>query len=357
VKRILVGALVIVVIGAGATLFGWNIEAWFRHIWDTITTIPLASLLGAIALITLQTSMVAYSWYSILRYGYPRGGVRLMQVLACYAAAVALNWVLPANLGTLALLLMFTTIIAGAAFAGVLAGMVVEKIFFTIIGTACYLYLFLTVGGSFNLQLGFVSEHPVATAILLAGIAVLLFLVAQMLRERIAKWWEQAKVGGQILVHPRAFLGRVVLPQAISWVAGLGIIAVFLGAYDIPVSFHTIMRVVAGNSIANMTAVTPGGAGVTQAFNVVSLKGITSASNATAYSVAQQLVVTVWSIVLAIVLLVRAFGWSGGKTLVQQSYTEARQKSAEQSAARKARRQAKRHGGAPAEAPAADTEA
>lgn len=347
-KRILVGALVIVVIGAGATLFGWNIEAWFRHIWDTITTIQLASLLGAIALITLQTSMVAYSWYSILRYGYPRGGVRLMQVLACYAAAVALNWVLPANLGTLALLLMFTTIIAGAAFAGVLAGMVVEKIFFTIIGTACYLYLFLTVGGAFDLQLGFVSEHPVATAILLAGIAVLLFLLAQMLRERIAKWWEQAKVGGQILVHPRAFLGRVVLPQAISWVAGLGIIAVFLGAYDIPVSFHTIMRVVAGNSIANMTAVTPGGAGVTQAFNVVSLRGVTSAANATSYSVAQQLVVTVWSIVLAIVLLVRAFGWSGGKTLVQQSYTEARQKSSEQSAARKARRQAKRHGDAPA---------
>jgi len=356
VRRILVGALVIVVIGAGATLFGWNIEAWFRHIWDTITTIPLGSLLGAIVLITLQTSMVAYAWYSILRYGYPRGGVRFVQVLACYAAAVALNWVLPANLGTLALLLMFTTIIAGAAFAGVLAGMVVEKIFFTIIGAACYLYLFLTVGGSFNLQLGFISEHPVATLILLAGVVALLFLVAQMLRQRIAKWWEQAKVGGQILVHPRAFLGRVVLPQAISWLAGLGIIAVFLSAYSIPVSFHTLMRVVAGNSIANATAVTPGGAGVTQAFNVVSLRGITSAANATAYSVAQQLVVTVWSILLAIVLLVRAFGWSGGKTLVAQSYTEARQKSAEQSATRKAKRQAKRHGGAPAEAPAADTE-
>ena len=355
-RRILIGVLVIVVIGAGATLFGWDIEAWFRHIWDTITSLPLASLLGAIVLITLQTSMVALSWHSILRYGYPDAGIRFVQVLACYAAAVALNWVLPANLGTLVMLLMFTTIIAGAAFAGVLAGLVVEKIFFTIIGTACYVYLFLTVGGSFDLQLGFVSEHPVATAILLAGIVILLFLVAQMLRERIAKWWEQAKVGGQILVHPRTFLGRVVLPQAISWAAGLGIIAVFLGAYDIPVSFHTIMRVVAGNSIANMTAVTPGGAGVTQAFNVVSLKGITSASNATAYSVAQQLVVTVWSIVLAIALLVRAFGWSGGKTLVQQSYSEARQKSAEQSAARKAKRQAKRHDGAPAEAPAAEAD-
>jgi uncharacterized membrane protein YbhN (UPF0104 family) len=349
VRRLLIGALVLVVIGAGATLFGWNIEAWFRHIWDTITSLPIGSLLGAIALVTLQTTMVGTSWYSILRYGYPESGVRFVQVLACYAAAVALNWVLPANLGTFAMLLMFTTIVAGATFAGVLGALAVEKIFFTLIGTACYVYLFLTVGGSFDLQLGFVSAHPWATAILLAGVAMILFLVAQALRERIAKWWEQAKVGGGIVVHPRAFLGRVVLPQAISWTAGLGIIAVFLGAYDIPVSFHTIMRVVAGNSIANMTAVTPGGAGVTQAFNVVSLKGITSASNATAYSVAQQLVVTSWSILFAIVVLVRAFGWTGGKALVSQSYTEARQKTSEKSAERKARRRARRHGSAPAD--------
>ncbi len=350
-RRLLIGALILVVIGAGATLFGWNVEAWFRHIWDTITTIPLGALIGAIVLVTLQTTLVGYSWHSILRYGYPNSGIKFVQVLACYAAAVALNWVLPANLGTLAMLLMFTTIIAGAAFAGVLAGLVVEKIFFTLIGTACYVYLFLTVGGSFDLQLGFISEHPVATVVLLAGTVMLIVLVAQMLRERIAKWWVEAKVGGQILAHPRTFMGRVVLPQAISWVTGLGIIAVFLGAYSIPISFHTIMRVVASNSIANATAVTPGGAGVTQAFNVVSLRGVTSAANATAYSVAQQLVVTVWSIVLAIVLLVRAFGWSGGRTLVQQSYTEARQKSAEQSAARKAKRKAKRHGDAGADEP------
>jgi uncharacterized membrane protein YbhN (UPF0104 family) len=355
-RRLLIGGLVIVVIGAGATLFGWSIESWFRHIWDTVTTIPIANLLGGIALVTLQTTMVGYAWYSVLRFGYPNGGVRFGQVLACYAAAVALNWVLPANLGTLAMLLMFTTIIAGATFAGVLAGMVVEKIFFTLIGTACYLYLFLTVGGSFSLQLGFLSEHPIAAVILLAGIAALLFLVAQVLGERIRKWWGQAKEGGRILVHPRAFFGRVVLPEAISWLAGLGIIAVFLGAYGIPVSFHTLMRVVASNSIANATAVTPGGAGVTQAFNVVSLRGVTSAANATSYSVAQQLVVTVWSIVLAIVLLVRAFGWSGGKTLVRQSYSEARQKSSEQSAARKAKRHAKRDAKRQGDAGRADTE-
>jgi uncharacterized membrane protein YbhN (UPF0104 family) len=341
-RRILIVALVIVVIGAAATLFGWDISGWLKHLWHAVAGIPLGYLLAGIVLISVQTTTTAYAWYSILRFGYPDSDVRWMQILACYAAAVALNSVLPANLGTLAMLLMFTTIVAAANFAGVLAGMAVQKIFYTLIGAFCYLYLFLTIGGAFDLQLGFVSAHPLATVILIAGVAALIYLVARMLRERIREWWEDAKVGGQILLHPRAFFGRVVFPEVISWLAMLAIIAVFLAAYNIPVSFHTIMRVVAGNSIANATSVTPGGAGVVQGFNVLSLKGITSAANANAYSVAQQLVTTAWGILFAIVLLVRAFGWSDGKTLVAQSYGQAREKSAEQSAARKAKRQAKK---------------
>jgi uncharacterized membrane protein YbhN (UPF0104 family) len=345
-KPILIGGLVIVAVGAAATLFGWDISGWLKHIWHTITTVSVGYLLAAIALITVQTTTTAYAWYGILRFAYPDSGVSWVQVLACYAAAVALNCVLPANLGTLVMLMMFTTIIAAASFAGVLAGYVVQKIFYTLVGIACYLYLFLSVGGSFSLQLGFVGSHPLATVILLAAVAALLFLVAQVLSKRIKHWWEQAQVGGKILAHPRHYLARVLLPEVISWLAMLGIIAVFLAAYKIPVSFHILMRVVAGNSMANMTAVTPGGAGVVQGFNVLSLKGITSSANATAYSVSQQLVVTAWSILFAILLLVRAFGWSGGKTLVKQSYSEAREKSSEQSAARKAKRQAKRHHGA-----------
>jgi uncharacterized membrane protein YbhN (UPF0104 family) len=342
VHRLLIVALVIVVIGAAAVLFGWNISGWFKHLWNTITSIPAGYLLAAIVLVTVQTTTTAFAWYSILRFGYPDSNVRWIEVLACYAAAVALNSVLPANLGTLTMMLMFTSIIAAAAFAGILAGFAVQKIFYSVIGTAGYVYLFLTVGGSFDIQFKFVNEHPVAILILLAAAGALLFLVFRMLQERIKEWWEEAKEGGRILVHPRAYFGRVVLPEAISWVAMLGIIAVFLSAYNIPVSFHTLMRVVAGNSIANVTSVTPGGAGVTQGFNVLSLKGITSAANANAYSIAQQLVVTAWGLLFAIVVVVRAFGWTGGKTLVSRSYSQAREKSSEQSAARKAKRQAKR---------------
>jgi uncharacterized membrane protein YbhN (UPF0104 family) len=339
-RGLLIGALVLVVFGAAATLAGWDIASWFKHLWDTITDISVGYLVGGIVLLTLQTTATAFAWYSVLRYGYPEAEVRWIQVLACYAAAVALNSVLPANLGTVAMLLMFTTIVVGATFAGVLAGMAVQKIFFTAIGTFCYVYLFLTVDGSFSLQLGFVSEHPWATAILVVGIAALIVLVGRVLRRRVKQWWIQAKVGAQILAHPRAFLGRVVLPEAVAWLAMLGVIAVFLAAYHIPVSFHILMRVVAGNSIANVSSVTPGGAGVVQGFNVLSLKGVTSTSNATAYSVSQQLVTTAWGILFAILLLIRAFGWTDGKTLVTQSYGQAREKKAERSAERKAKRRA-----------------
>ena len=342
-KRWLFGALVIVVIGAAAVLLGWNIRGWFEQLWDTLTTISIQYIVAGCVLVTVQTTATAYAWYSILRYGYPEGGVRWREVWAAYAASVALNTFLPANLGTLMLLLMFPVLIAGATFAGVLGGYAVEKIFFTLIGVFVYLYLFLTVGGSFDIQFGFVKAHPWATAILLIGGTLLVIWLVRLVWPRVLKWWDQAKQGGRILAHPSAYLGRVFLPSFVSWVAMLGVIAVFLTAYEIPVSFHTLMRVVGGNSIANVTSVTPGGAGVTQAFNDASLKGITSSTTATAYSVAQELVTTAWSILLGIVLMAWAFGWSRGEKLVVQSYTDARTKEAEQRAARKAKKQAKKN--------------
>jgi hypothetical protein len=113
---------------------------------------------------------------------------------------------------------------------------------------------------------------------------------------------------------------------------------VFLAAYAIPVTFHTVMAVTGGNSIANATSVAPGGAGVQQAFNVGSLKGVTDSTTATAYSTAQQLVTTAWDILFGIVTLVWAFGWRRGKSLVEDSYAQARAKEAEQRASRRARK-------------------
>jgi uncharacterized membrane protein YbhN (UPF0104 family) len=340
-KRLLVGALAIVVIGAFANLVGWNLRDWFSDLWDTMSEISIGYLIAGVTLKTVQTSLTAFGWYSILRFAYG-DAVRWRDIWACYAASVALNGILPANIGTLVMLLMFTAIIAGATFAAILGGYAVQKIFFTVIGIFIYLYLFLSVSGSFDIRFEFVHTHPWATAILFGGGALLLYLLARRIWPRVLTWWDQAKEGGGILGHPRKYFVRVFFPSFLAWVASLGVMAVFLAAYDIPVSFDTLMRICGGNSIANVTSVTPGGAGVTQAFNVASLTGVTDPTTATAYSVAQQLVTTAWNIVLAIALVVWAFGWSGGKQLVGDSYAEAKQKAAEQQAARKARKEAKR---------------
>jgi len=340
-RRLLTWAAVFVLIGAFASLVGWDITGWLSDVWDTLSAISVGYIVAACVLKTAQTTLSALSWYAILRFAYP-GRVRWRDILAAYAASVALNAILPANIGTLVMLLMFTTIIAGATFAAILGAYAVQKIFWTLIGAFIYLYLFLSVGGSFDIKFEFVHTHPWATALFLLGGGYLIYVIGRRLWPRVLHWWDEAKEGGSILVHPRKYFAWVFVPSLLSWIASLGVMAIFLTAYDIPVSFNTMMKIAGGNSIANVTSVTPGGAGVTQAFNVASLKGVTSSQQATAYSVAQQLVTTAWNLIFGMAMVVWAFGWSGGKRLVGGSYVEAKAKAAEQKAAHDARKEAKR---------------
>jgi uncharacterized membrane protein YbhN (UPF0104 family) len=323
-------------------LLGWDVFAWFASLWDTMTAISLGYIVAGLALQTVQTTAVAGAWLPILRYAYPDAEIAFRPVLASYATGVALNGFLPANLGSIVMMLMFVAFIPGSSFPGVFAGFLVQKIFFTVIGALVYLYLFLSVPGSFDLELGNISAHRFLTVILLGGIAFLLVLLCRLFWRKVEGLWEKAKVGGAILSYPRVYFSRVVSLQFLGWLAKLGVIGVFLAAYGIPVTFDSIMSVVGGNSLANTVSVTPGGVGVNQAINTISLAHYTDATTAAAYSLGQQLIVTAWNQVYAIALLIWAFGWTGGKLLVQESYGEAKVKAAEQSAAHKERKAARR---------------
>jgi uncharacterized membrane protein YbhN (UPF0104 family) len=227
---------------------------------------------------------------------------------------------------------MFTTVIVPATFSGVLGGYAVQKIFFTAISAFVYLYLFISVAGSFDIKFGWIHEHWVATIIILVSAVILVRMLIAIFKPKLMSFWNNAKHGGRVIGEPRTYFLHVVWPSFVGWAASLAVIGVFLAAYAIPVTFHTIMTVVGGNSIANIVSFTPGGAGVNQAFNVASLNGVTDPTTATAYSVAQQLITTAWNQVLAVALLVWVFGWSGGKTLVGDSYADAKRRAAERKA-------------------------
>jgi uncharacterized membrane protein YbhN (UPF0104 family) len=307
-----------------------------------MTEISLGYLVAGLAAQTIQTTFTALAWLPILRYAYPHAEIPFRPVLASYAVGVALNGFLPANIGTFVMMFLFLTFIPGSTFPGVFAGWLVHKIFFTLAGGFVYLYLFLSVPEAWDIELGNISGHPVF-AVLIVGVgAMLLVILGRIFWQKLKKLWEKAKAGGRILSYPRVYFLRVFLPELVGWSAKLAVTGIFLAAYGIPVTFHTIMSVIGGNSVANVASFTPGAVGITQAVNTASLSDVTDPTTAAAYSLGQQLIVTAWNQVFAIVLLVSAFGWTGGKQLVRESYTQAKDKAAEQTEARRERKAEKK---------------
>lgn len=316
-------------------LLGVPVDDWIDELVDKLGEVPAWAIVAGVVLQSAQTALAALAWFGILRAAPVGPGVSYRIVLASYATAVALNSFLPANIGTWVMLLMFTTLFAGATFTMMLSGIVVQKIPFTVFNVALYLYLFLSVAGSFSVKLGFLSEHTGLVVGILIGGVVLLVLLGRAFRQRLAALWTEAVKGGAVLRTPRRFLLDVFAPSLGSYLARLAIVAVFLGAYSIPVTFHNVASVTASNSISNSVSATPGGVGVTQAMNSVALSGSTNAATATAYSISQQVVTSAWNVVLAVVLVSWVFGWSGGKALVESSYADAKVKSREMRERRK----------------------
>lgn len=131
-------------------------------------------------------------------------------------------------------------------------------------------------------------------------------------------------------------LARIAL-----WLGGIAALLAVLELLGVPVLdwiddlFDKVAAVPASNSISNSVSATLGGVGVTHAMNSAAFSGEASAKTATAYSIGQQLIISAWDVLFAIVLVSWAFGWSGGKQLVESSYAEAKVKSSEMRESRK----------------------
>jgi uncharacterized membrane protein YbhN (UPF0104 family) len=324
-------------------LLGIDVIAWLSDLWDQIKAVPAGYIVAALVFQTAQTLLAGVSYYGILRAAYP-GQVTLWPIVTAYAVGVSMNNFLPANIGTFVTLVMFVAIIPAATFAGSIAAYLVQKIFFTLAGTFVYLYLFLSVPDSFEENLGNLSAHPAFSVLIAAGAVVLVVLLVRIFWRQVKKLWEQAKEGGAILTRPKEYLTHAFLPSFLSWLCKLAVVGIFLAAFTIPVTFESIMWVVGSGSLANVVSFTPGAVGITQATNALALDTCCDVAQKTAidYSTAQQLITTAWNLLVALVLVVLVFGWTGGKLLVGQSYADAKVRVAEQKTQRAEKRAAKR---------------
>jgi uncharacterized membrane protein YbhN (UPF0104 family) len=324
-------------------LLGVDVRGWLSELWDQIRAIPAGYIVAALVFQSGQTLLAGLSYYGILRAAYP-GQVEFWPIVTAYAVGVAMNNFLPANIGTFVTLMMFVAIIPAATFAGSIAAYLVQKIFFTVAGTFVYLYLFLSVPGSFDENLGNLSDHPGASIVIAAGIVLLIVILGRIFWRQVKKLWLKAKQGGVILSRPRQYLTQAFLPSLLSWLCKLTVIGIFLAAFAIPVTFESVMWVTGSGSLANVVSVTPGAVGITQATNALALDTCcdVATDTAVAYSTAQQLITTAWNVLFAVALVVFVFGWSGGKLLVGESYTDAKAKVAEQKEQRAEKKAAKK---------------
>ena len=345
VVKIVSWVLGLVVLLALLHLAGIDVWGWLTNLWDTVTEISLFYIVLGCIFQAAQTTLTALGWYGILRYAYP-GGVTYMPVLAAYATGVALNNFVPANMGTFVTLLMYVAIVRGATFPGVLGGYVVQKIFYFVIGTLIYIYLFTAVAGSFEFQFGnerdALTNHPVLVLGIGGGAIFLIAILLRIFWAWVKKMWAKAVEGAAILSDLRAYVKWVLLPQMGGYAAKVMVIIVFLAAYGIPVTFGSVMSVLGSNQLANILSFTPGGIGVNQAFNSFALESYTDTTTATAYSLGQQLITTAFNVGFAILLICVVFGWQGGSKLVKDSYSDAKVKKEEMGTERHARKEAKR---------------
>ena len=157
-----------------------------------------------------------------------------------------------------------------------LAGYVVQKIFYVMIGTLIYIYLFAAISGSFSFQFGgirdAISGHGMLSLIVLGGGSFLIVVLRRMFWGWVKKMWAKAKEGAAILGDLHAYLKTVLIPQVGGYVAKVMVIIVFLAAYGIPVTFGSVMSVLGSNQLANILSLTPGRRRVNQAFNSFALE-------------------------------------------------------------------------------------
>src|SRR5262245_59587256 len=172
---------------------GVDVGGWLAGLWRSIRAVPARYLAAAILVQTAQTVFTATAWLFVVRAAYREAQVPFAPVLAAYAVGTALNGVVPASLGTVVMLYILVAAIPTSTFSGMLAAAVVQKLAFAVLSGLVYVYLFLSVPGSFKLQLGHLHDLPVLLPALI-GLGVLLVVaIGRAFWPRLHRRWLHAK--------------------------------------------------------------------------------------------------------------------------------------------------------------------
>jgi uncharacterized membrane protein YbhN (UPF0104 family) len=295
---------------------------------DAIADIGWGYLAAGLLLALACNIARAHAWANALRAAYPGGRVNELRVVAAFLAGSGMNAALPARGGDAVKILLAKRSVDGAAYPAIISSLGAMAPFDAAAGAGILLYattqgLLPSVPRLPSLpafDISYWAGHPIVLAIVGGSLVAAAILLGIVLTRRLESFWSNLKLGLAIFRQPRRYLSRVAAWQAVGWSLRFASFWMLLEAFHIPASFAVVLLVLSVQAIAGSLPFTPGGIGSSQALLVATLEG-PSRTAVLAYSVGQQIAITVWGLFVAALALVLVFRITDWRRLLHEGQT------------------------------------
>ena len=313
---------------AAAIDLGQQIDAFGRaaeRFFDSLSDIGWGWLAGALLLSLGLQLCRAHAWANAIRAAYPGERVSEVGIAGAFLVGVGLNGILPARAGDAVKIVLAKRTVQNSSYPAIIASFVVLAPFDTGIGFLVLIYA-ITQGLLPELpdlsqlpafDISFWAAHPDLLLLTLTVLGIGVVALFAVLARRAEAFWQRLKQGVAIFREPRRYLREVAAWQLAGWFLRFASFWLFLEAFGIGGSAQTVLLVMSVLAISHALPLTPGGAGAQQALLVATLEG-PSRVVVLAYSVGQQVAVTVWSAAVAFITLGIVFRTGDWRSLVRE---------------------------------------
>jgi uncharacterized membrane protein YbhN (UPF0104 family) len=287
--------------------------------FSNLAAVSWGSLVIGLVFFSIYLTIRSRAYFHVLRAAYPDRPIRWREIWGAYVAAYGFNNVVPARGGDVMKLFLVRGAVPDSSYPAIGASYFVEAVFDA--SLAIPIMIFAFTQGVFPkppdfsklkaFDLSFFASHPRFLLFTLTALGVLALLGFAVLSRRVRLFWARVRQGLTILFDRRRFLREVWAVLLVGWLFRCAAFWMLLEAFHIGGSVRNVLLVIATNVIGSVVPFTPGGAGVQQAF-LVAIFG----SGAAAFSVGQQIAISVLSLGLGFIAIVAIFRFRSFKEVI-----------------------------------------
>lgn len=297
---------------------------------DNISAIHWLPLVLALACQGAYLTLRTRAWYAGLKAAYPGVDFPWRNIWAAEVSGNGISSVIPAHAGVFVRLYLGKHSVRGSNYATVGSSCMVELPFDLAVGALVLIYgftqgVFPALPDLSNLNafdLSFFAQHKRFAVFFMTAVPILLLVLFAVAAVRVRDFWAHVRQGITLLRSRQLYVRGAVVPQAIAWIFRFAGLWLMLKAFNLPASVDLVLTVIAVQVAASLIPLTPQGAGVQQALLYSALAGVAAGPAIAAYSVGQQLAVSVFNAAFGLIALAFVFRTTDWRTLMRAGRAE-----------------------------------